>query len=503
MTGLLERIRGWRQLRLVIAIPVLTTLLVLGLGLVIVDLNNRELLGNQDLQDKTVLKRQIETTMDHMVIVIVGGSVLAFVTGLALTLTILIPIRRLAKDTASIARGDLTRAIRLEGSGEIAMLGSAFNEMITSINRYMLQSMSSGVLTISEAGNITSISADAEVILGVTADRVMGRPITRIFPRVPENTAFLRVLDETLAERITVSNRELLVSTEARDNIPVSVSTSLLRDRDNTLVGLIISFEDVAQLRNVQEQLRKVDRLTTLGGLAAGIAHQVRNPLCSIRGLAQLLREGADDATPLKDYSDIILKDVDRIDLVVDRLLRFLQPTATGWTLEDVNEIIRDTLALGKHEIRSKPIEVVEDLAADLPKVLVQSENLLQAMLNIIINAFQAIEEAGTVTVRSRTVATRGGDPGMVRVEISDDGPGITKENMKHIFEPSFTTKDDGAGFGLVISQQTLEAHGGSIEVTSEPGKGTCFILTLPVREYTTDMEDQVGSSPTAPDTRR
>lgn len=475
------------RLRLMIAIPVMTTLLVLGLGLAIIKLIELELLGTPMPIETAQMKSKIAVAMGHTTIVIVFFGGLALLSGLILALTITNPIRRLAAGTAEIARGDLTRTIHLSGDGEIAMLGSAFNNMISSINRYLLQTMSGGVVTINDTGNITSMSTDAEVILGLSAQEFTGKPISEMIPETFENEEFHQTIRSTLQERTTFVGKEMYISTENRDMIPISISTSFLKDHDNTLIGLIISFDDVAHLRRVQDQMRVVDRLTTLGGLAAGIAHQVRNPLCSIKGLAQLLSENArsEENSQLSNYSKVILSDVDRIDKVVERLLKFIQPTTTTWAFASLPQIIDDTILLAKHDIKKKDIDIDVDVPRDLPDILCQEENMLQALLNIIVNAIQAIPEQGRITITARFEAheAQKSETGTIILGIEDNGPGIKEEHINRIFNPSFTTKEDGAGFGLVITRQTIEAHGGRIAVESVPGERTSFTVTLPVRE--------------------
>lgn len=484
------------RFRLVLAFPVLTTLLVLGLGAVLIDMQQRNLANPQTARlTAPEIYARITQTTDAMTLVIIGATAIAFVSGIVLAVTVTNPIRKLARDTASIARGDLTRNIQLNADGELAILGSALNEMVASINKYMLHSMSGGMLIIDESGVIVSLSGDAEFILGVSADQGVGAHITHVFPDIPVNQRFLGIVQETLTKHRTFPTQQLIVSTEEREEIPVTLATSLLKDRENTLVGLSLSFEDSKQLRRIEEQMRRVDRLTTLGGLAASVAHQVRNPLCSIKGLAQLLKENRADDQPLCDYANVIIKDAERIDMVVGRLMRMLQPTQTDWTLENINEILGETVTMARHEIRDKQVEILELFDADLPGIVAQRENLMHAFLNFVINAIQAIEKQGTVTVRtlpaSAPMQSGRGPCGQITgliVDIEDNGPGMSEDQLRDIFNPGYTSKEQGSGFGLAISQQTVQAHGGDIRVKSAPGEKTVFRIWLPLRENTKDQ---------------
>lgn len=485
------------RFRLVITIPMLTTLLVLGLGFVLIDVQQRTLVATQPTRMNSMeLYARISQTMDLLTVIIIIAAVIAFISGVVLAITVTSPIKKLAEDTAGIARGDLTRSIRLNADGELAQLGTALNEMVASINRYMLQSMTGGLITINQDEQIIAMSGDAEFILGVNADRMVGSHITAVFPDIPENRPFLEELHNTLKLRRTFPTQKFVLSTEERSNIPVSVATSLLRDQEDTLVALSISFEDVKQLRRIEEQMRRVDRLTTLGGLAASVAHQIRNPLCSIRGLAQLMREGRGGDATLAGYTDVILSDVDRIDQVVGRLLSMLQPSDTNWTVEDINNILADTMALARHETRGKDIELIEDYGGSLPQTSTQRENLMHALLNLVINAIQAVGDSGRVSVSSRAmiswdrpVTGPGQTPAGILVEIADSGPGMTPDVLERIFNPNFTTKESGSGFGLTIASQTIEAHGGEIVARSAPGEGAVFRVWLPIRDPAAQRE--------------
>lgn len=226
----------------------------------------------------------------------------------------------------------------------------------------------------------------------------------------------------------------------------------------------------------IEEQLRRADRLSALGELSAGMAHEIRNPLGSIRGTAEILQEGIDPADERYEFTRILIREVDRLNRVVQDFLRFARPAPVERDRFDVNETLREILALTRQE-RLKAGVAAEIKGGEIPLLAGDREQLKQAFLNLILNALQAMPGGGQLTVVTRLRDAR------VEISFADSGQGIAAENLSRIFNPFFTTRQEGTGLGLAITHRIIQGHGGRLEVASQVGKGTTFTVVLPVEE--------------------
>jgi signal transduction histidine kinase len=231
--------------------------------------------------------------------------------------------------------------------------------------------------------------------------------------------------------------------------------------------------EQADQILDIEEQLRRADRLSALGELSAGMAHEIRNPLGSIRGTAEILQDGIDPADPKAEFARILVKEVDRLNRVVQDFLDFARTPAREERCVDLDEVLREVLVLIRQPALKHRVAVHCDTAG-LPPVAGNAEHLKQAFLNIILNALQAMEGGGALTVLAQVC------DGEVVLRFADTGPGIPAERLQKIFNPFFTTKREGTGLGLAITQRIVSGHGGRIEVESHLGRGTTFTVTLP-----------------------
>jgi len=231
------------------------------------------------------------------------------------------------------------------------------------------------------------------------------------------------------------------------------------------------------QLLEIEEQLRRADRLSALGELSAGMAHEIRNPLASIRGTAEIL-EGAvakDDAH--HEFAQILVREVDRLERVVRDFLRFARPEEGVREAVDLQQVLREVLALSRSQLLKGRVEVELDLPTALPEISGSDEQLKQVFLNLILNAQQAMPDGGTLTVGATA------REGKVRLTFADSGPGVPSELQDRIFNPFFTTRSGGTGLGLAITHRIVSAHSGSLTVESRPGQGATFVVELPVRQ--------------------
>ena len=235
-------------------------------------------------------------------------------------------------------------------------------------------------------------------------------------------------------------------------------------------------------LKQSQDTLRRADRLSSLGLLTAGLAHEIRNPLVAIRTFTQLLPERYNDAEFREGFQGLALKEVDRICGLINDLLSFARPSRPNVAEENMNDVVDGIARILETEAKEKGVEIARDFGLDLPKVWIDREQMKQVFMNLILNAIQAMREGGSIFISTRLISRdEAGHSGQfVQVEVRDTGIGIPAENLDHIFDPFFTSKDEGSGLGLSISHQIVQEHGGYVTVESKLDVGTTFFVNLP-----------------------
>ena len=232
--------------------------------------------------------------------------------------------------------------------------------------------------------------------------------------------------------------------------------------------------EQADQIIEIEDQLRRADRLSALGELSAGMAHEIRNPLGSIKGTAEILRDGVSDDDPKQEFANILIKEVDRLNRVLEDFLRFAKPNPVERGLFHPNQVVNDVLELTRQQAIKHRVEIVLDLADDI-EIPGQGEQVKQAVLNLVLNALQVMQDGGTLSIATKALQDK------YDIEIRDSGPGVSKSDRDRIFNPFVTTREGGTGLGLAIAQRIIHGHGGHIKLESEPGDGATFIICLPI----------------------
>jgi signal transduction histidine kinase len=233
--------------------------------------------------------------------------------------------------------------------------------------------------------------------------------------------------------------------------------------------------EQTEVLFKTEEQLRRADRLSALGELSAGMAHEIRNPLGSIKGAAEILKEGYRPDDPRSEFAQILVRETDRLNGIVEEFLGFVRPKPPELREADVNDVVESVLALTAQPARKAGVAVAKLLDQTIGRHNLDAALLQQAFLNIVLNAIQAMPAGGTLTVSSRL------RDGSIEIAFSDTGVGISPEDRKRLFDPFFTTKQDGTGLGLAITFRIIQNHRGAIEVMSKQGEGTTFTVRIPL----------------------
>lgn len=333
----------------------------------------------------------------------------------------------------------------------------------------LVERMPIGLLAIGTDGVIAACNQSAEAILGLAPGGADGRPARDVLP--PCLMDFWKELQETGK----TLERDLECHWEDGRAVPLEALATLLESEEGAPLGAILLFRDVTELRHLKEEVARSQRLASLGSLAAGMAHEIRNPLSSIKGFATYFRERYRDIPEDRDTADILIQEVDRLNRVITQLLEFARPLTLRQVPVDLAEAAERALQVISGEAREKGISLETRVPRDLPKVPADPDRLQQVFLNLYLNALAAMEPGGVLT----TAASAAPD-GTVRVQVTDTGAGIPEEDLGRVFDPYYTTKPSGTGLGLAIVHKIVEAHGGDIRLESEPGQGTTVSVRIP-----------------------
>jgi len=261
----------------------------------------------------------------------------------------------------------------------------------------------------------------------------------------------------------------------------IAVVTGILSDLEKRQRGKYeaasIELKDAYQrLQDSLEQIRRADRLSALGELSAGMAHEIRNPLGSIKGGMEIIAEGIEKENKKHEFIGIIMKEINRLDKIIAEFLKYARPKEPEMREENLNILIESVVKLVSKGAEQKGVSVNVNTDTNLPDTLMDGEQIKQALLNIVLNAIQATPSDGTIRIKSFV------NEEYTLISITDSGKGIPPDDIEKLFDPFFTTKDEGTGLGLSISYQLLKAHGGDIEAENIDGNGSKFTITLPIR---------------------
>jgi two-component system sensor histidine kinase HydH len=258
--------------------------------------------------------------------------------------------------------------------------------------------------------------------------------------------------------------------------VPLDVIVSRLEGEDGSFLGHILLFRDMTEVQDLRREVETSRRLASLGRLAAGIAHEIRNPLSSIKGFATYFKERYRDVPEDRSTADIMVQEVDRLNRVITELLEFARPMSMTKIPSSPHALVQHSLNTIRQQARQKGIEIQTRLPPDPMEIPMDPDKISQVLLNLYLNALEAMEPGGILSVE----LARAHDGKGIQIAVRDTGAGIGKEDLAHVFDPYFTTRPAGTGLGLAIVHKIVESHGGEIRVESEPGRGTTVTLSLP-----------------------
>ena len=334
--------------------------------------------------------------------------------------------------------------------------------ILQNLHENIIQSLTSGVITLNLDGKIISANRTGLEILGISGeDKILGKDLGQ----------FMTGLH--LEDLVSKKREQMLYTAPDGRMVTLGFSSSDLKDTDDKTHGYIIIFQDLTEVKELEDRLRTSEKMALLGQLAAGLAHELRNPLSAISGAVEIL---SSDVKPTEDNLRLVRmasQEVERLNLLVEDFLILTMPIQKLTTLVDFGRIVNDTVESFAKTIRRGNIEIINQVENGI-YVQADSYRLKQAVWNLLLNSVDAMPIGGLIIIKSKT------EENNVVIEISDEGKGIDENFISRIFDPFFTTKEVGTGLGLAIVQKVIEGYNGNINVVSSRGNGATFVITLP-----------------------
>ncbi len=427
------------------------------------------------------------------------------VVSILLARRITMPLNSLVRGTQAVARGDFDQNIRVNTGDEVEILADNFTTMINEViaqrsklelqldeikelQRYtgaLLTTMSDGLVSITLEGEVSTINPAARTLLDVENDLAEKRMASEIFSHLP---AFSSYVQKALDTSSDCRPSEVVLEKEGKEHTLV-VSGRVLYDNDEAPIEMIFNLHDITELKELEASVRQNERLAALGTLAAGMAHEIRNPLSSIKTFVQLLPRKHENEGFLEKFNRTVPRELDRINHLVEDLLDLSRVPKYTFAPVRIKALVQQIADSVHGDLQEGGINLHFDCPDDLPPVRADTHQLTKALQNIIRNGIQAMAGGGVLTITAsyheNTEQQTELDevPAYVELQFKDSGEGIAPADLETIFNPFFTTKVTGTGLGLSITHKVIMEHGGTISVSSEKGAYTLFTIRLPVMQ--------------------
>ncbi len=357
----------------------------------------------------------------------------------------------------------------------LLFLAQSYRTTKTSLSRIkafsdnLVDHMPIGLIAMDDNKHISSFNHVAGSVLNLSAEEVIGKNAEQIIPK-----ELWRLLDN-LDPEIGAVEKELDCTVDQGSVIPLEASATLLNDDDGKFLGYVLLFKDLSEVRSLRKEIARSQRLASVGRLAAGVSHEIRNPLSSIKGFATYFKERYHDVPENQQISNLMIQEVDRLNRVVSQLHEFARPITISKKTVHVRSFIEDSLKLIERQALEAEIQIETNLSVETDTVCFDPDRLNQVLLNLYLNAIESMEDGGKLTV----LLAPDEEKHRIEIRISDTGTGISKDDLVHVFDPYFTTKASGTGLGLAIVHNIIEAHGGEIQIDSVIGEGTTITILI------------------------
>ena len=353
------------------------------------------------------------------------------------------------------------------------------------IHARVVDNIDRGVVAIDREGRIALINPAAQSCTGLSERQSLGRHYEELFSG---QQGLLALIATAMHAGRSISDDEnILLHRPTASPLPISASVSPLFTDSGEQEGVVLIIRDLSRLRELEEAVRRADRLSMLGTLAAGLAHEIKNPLGGIKGAAQLLDLELGSDSPLQEYTGIMIKEVERVNGIIEELMDLARPRPPQFTAVNITKVLSDIVLFQKEAYRGKLVDFALTLDPSIPPIQGDENLLTRLFLNLIKNAAEAIDSQGRVEIGTKVASdyhlqNLGKRPvSLIQIEIRDNGRGIPADELEMIFTPFYTTKNRGSGLGLATCQKIVDSHRGFLHVESRLGEGTTFVVSLPL----------------------
>ncbi len=353
----------------------------------------------------------------------------------------------------------------LKGSQSRLRRVEAFRDMLIS-------SLPVGLIATDNKGKIILYNRSSQEFTGITETQAMDSD-TEVFRNIPE---IAEAFDDTWSGTSPTYIKEAQVQNSNGTNYTLQLNRLSIVDREETPLGTLLLMQDLSQVKKLEEELRRSERLAALGKMAAGVAHELRNPLSSIKGLALVLQSRFQKNNQDRETANILVQEVERLNRSISELLDYARPQSLRKKTVDIIALLHKALSLIRIDAEAAGVYLTSSFQTNLPTVQADEDKLTQVFLNLLINAIQSMEKKG-----GRLDVRVGATDRKVEIVVADSGCGISKEDLSHVFDPYFTTKPEGTGLGMAMSAKIIEEHGGKIYLRSKVGMGTMVVVSIPI----------------------
>jgi two-component system sensor histidine kinase HydH len=343
-----------------------------------------------------------------------------------------------------------------------------------SISQEALSRLPVGIIATDQEGMIKTFNSTAAKMTGKSMVKVLDSSPDEILPS--EVTRFFSMPEN----KDEMTDRDVSLIGEDNINFSLHLSSLPVYNQEGMFMGRVLLMYDLSELKKLEKEIQRHDRLVALGKMAAGVAHEVRNPLSSIKGFATLLGSRFKHGSQEHEAADLLVQEAERLNRSITELLNYARPTPLKKETVNLADIIASSLKLISTDAKALEVEISLDISPDLPAVSADRDRINQVLLNLYLNGLQAMENVKRNKFLNVSVH-EAQSPGFIEIAVQDNGKGIPAEDLDRILDPYFTSKPDGTGLGLAMAYKIIDEHGGTIRFESQPGQGTTVIVSLPV----------------------